>query len=138
MGLPCVIKFLNPRTCNGRLIKRPFFFPPTPTGEMAESRKYTDDELRELPDYIEGQWYMFAVPGGFLMFGRFIKKLGLGEVRMADVRHMRNAGDVELPAMCTTGSVTVETQLTKAKWPYWDGVPLWKAPIVNPFATILE
>lgn len=101
-------------------------------------RKYTDEELEELPEHVKGQWYQFAVPGGFLMFGRFVRTLPSGMVRFADVRHLRNAGNVELPAMCAGEFSPTATKIIKSKWPYWDGIPIWKAPIDNPFAPILE
>jgi hypothetical protein len=90
-----------------------------------------DEQTYEEPALIRGQWYQFAVPGGFLMFGRFVKELGLGAVRFADVRHLRHAGQVELPAMCKTG-FGAETKITTAKWRHWNGTPLWWAPIDNP------
>lgn len=87
-----------------------------------------DDLDGGMPAYVVGQWYQFAVPGGFLMFGRFVRALGGGRFRYANVRHMRNAGQVELPAMARTGPGK-QTVLTKASWPIWQGVVLWESPI---------
>lgn len=92
---------------------------------MARSRdpQPPDDE----PAFVPGQIYMFAAPGGFLLFGRYVKELGYGAHRFADVRHMRHAGNVELPQMCKGGTGR-ETRLTQAKWRHWNGTPIWWAP----------
>lgn len=79
------------------------------------------------PAFVVGQWYQFAAPGGFLLFGRYVRELGYGWHRFVEVRHMRHAGNVELPQMCRTGTGP-QTRLTRAKWRHWNGVPIWCAP----------
>ena len=90
-----------------------------------------DDETiraaEEEPDFVRGQFYMFAAPGGFTLFGRYVKPLGYGCHRFADVRHMRNAGNVELPQMCKSGTGH-DTRLSQAKWRHWNGTPIWWCP----------
>ena len=84
------------------------------------------------PDFIVGDWYQFAVPGGFLMFGRYVRPLGYGMHRFANVKHLKNAGQIELPAMTLTG-IGRETVLTDAAWKFWNGCPIWFARCeVNP------
>jgi hypothetical protein len=78
--------------------------------------------------FVPGQWYQFAVPGGFLMFGQYVRALGGGMHRMANVKHMRNAGQVELPAMVRDG-LGRNTVTTKHSWPLWQGIVLWFAPM---------
>jgi hypothetical protein len=79
------------------------------------------------PAFTPGEWYQFAAPGGFLLFGRYVKELGFGAHRFENVRHMRNAGGVELPEMCRSGTGN-ETVLTQASWRHWNGTPIWWAP----------
>lgn len=81
----------------------------------------------DAPEYEVRKWYQFALPGGFLMFGEFVKELPFGKVRFKNVRHMRNAGGVELPEMCASGTGP-ETVLTKSAWRYLNCTPIWSAP----------
>lgn len=90
---------------------------------MARQRQSPEDE----PAFVVGQFYQFAAPGGFLLFGRYVKELGYGCHRFADVRHMRNAGNVELPEMCMNG-LGGNTVVTRFKWRHWNGTPIWWAP----------
>lgn len=78
--------------------------------------------------YVVGQWYQYAAPGGFLFFGRYVRALGYGLHRFAQVRHLRNAGQAELPQMCVKG-FAAETAMTDHAWRYLDSCPIWKAPI---------
>lgn len=106
------------------LWEAPWNAPTNPSGSVAPD---DDGHLFDLPANVRGQWYMFAVPGGFTMFGRYVRELGMGRHQFARVRHMRNAGTVELPAMCQSG-FGPQTRLTNDAWEYWNGVPLWKTP----------
>ena len=77
--------------------------------------------------FIPGKAYLYAVPGGFLMRGWYVKPLGVGCHRFIGVDHMRNAGTVELPEMCRSGRGP-QTQYTSSRWRTWNGCPIWWAP----------
>ncbi len=81
-------------------------------------------EAMERPALVAGRWYLFAAPGGFTLFGAYVRELGYGQHRFIRVRHLRNAGTVELPEMCKSG-LGRNTVVTTAKWGEWNGTPIW-------------
>lgn len=89
--------------------------------------KLQRSSAEEAPEYEPGEAYQYAAPGGFLFVGRYCKPLSYGKHRFTDVRHMRNAGNVELPEMCKSGAGP-QTAFTKSKWRYHDCTPIWVAP----------
>jgi hypothetical protein len=91
---------------------------------MAKARRASDEDA---PEFEVGEYYQYAAPGGFLFFGQYVKPLSYGKHRFANVRHLRNAGNVELPQMCKSG-LGANTQVTKHKWRYHDCTPIWSAP----------
>ncbi len=91
---------------------------------MAKAKRLSAEEA---PEYEVGETYQIGAPGGFIFFGVYVKPLSYGKHRFAQVRHMRNAGNIELPQMCKSGT-GANTVLTKHKWRYLDCTPIWNAP----------
>lgn len=87
------------------------------------------DELDDGAEpYEVGAWYQFAAPGGFTMYGRYVRHLPYGAVRFVSVKHQRNGGGKELPDLAAYKSpdkFPKDVVLTQKSWSMWQGAILW-------------
>jgi hypothetical protein len=100
--------------------------------------------MAALSDEIEAQWqaayaapewepgapYQVCVPGGFTLFGYFVKPLQMGRIRLMNVRCLMGTNAAELPAMTEAGT---QKTMTTSQWRVLDVTPIlasrdWSRP----------